>query len=205
VMAELALGDLDAARRVLAAAPPEVDPAALAVYMGTSWDLYWVLDDASQRRLLSLHADAFDDDRGGWAFVLAQTYRLRGDAVRARAYADTAQAAFVSQIRDAPEDAQRHVIRGVALALAGRSAEGIAEAQRGAALSAIHDDAVGKPYVRLQLVRTYLFAGQPEKALDVLEPLMRMPFYLTPAWLRIDPNFTPLKGNPRFERLIAAR
>jgi hypothetical protein len=25
---------------------------------------------------------------------------------------------------------------------------------------------------------------------------------LTPGWLRIDPIFTPLKGNPRFERLV---
>jgi eukaryotic-like serine/threonine-protein kinase len=205
VMAELSLGDLEAARRVLAAAPPEVDPAALYAYMGNGWDLYWVLDDASQRRLLSLRPDAFDDDRATWAYVLAQTYRLRGDAARARAYADTAQAAFAPQIRDAPDEPQRRVLRGVALALAGRAAEGIAEAERGAALSAIHDDAVSGPYTQLQLARTYLFAGQLEKALDVLEPLMRTPFYITPAWLRIDPNFTPLVGNPRFERLVAAR
>jgi hypothetical protein len=30
-----------------------------------------------------------------------------------------------------------------------------------------------------------------------------MPFYLSPGWLRVDPNFAPLKGNPRFERLVA--
>jgi len=28
-----------------------------------------------------------------------------------------------------------------------------------------------------------------------------MPYYLSPGWLRIDPTFAPLKGNPRFERL----
>ena len=30
-----------------------------------------------------------------------------------------------------------------------------------------------------------------------------MPYYLSPGWLRIDPEFAMLKGNPRFERLIA--
>jgi hypothetical protein len=32
-----------------------------------------------------------------------------------------------------------------------------------------------------------------------------VPYYLSPAWLRIDPAFAPLKGNPRFERLIVGK
>jgi len=30
-------------------------------------------------------------------------------------------------------------------------------------------------------------------------------YYPSPGWLRIDPNFAPLKGNPRFERLVAGK
>jgi hypothetical protein len=30
-----------------------------------------------------------------------------------------------------------------------------------------------------------------------------MPYFLSPARLRIDPEFTPLRGNPRFERLVS--
>jgi len=43
------------------------------------------------------------------------------------------------------------------------------------------------------------------KVRSELEPLLKMNYYLSPAWLRIDPNFAPLKGNPRFERLIATK
>ena len=28
---------------------------------------------------------------------------------------------------------------------------------------------------------------------------------LVPGWLRIDPTFAPLKGNPRFERLVTGK
>ena len=53
------------------------------------------------------------------------------------------------------------------------------------------------------LVRTYLLTGEPEKAIDALEPLLKVPYFLSPGWLRIDPAFAPLHGNPRFERLTA--
>jgi hypothetical protein len=57
-------------------------------------------------------------------------------------------------------------------------------------------------YLQLQLVRTYLLIGEPDRALDELEPLLRIPFYLSPGWLRIDPAFDPLRNNPRFKKLV---
>ena len=32
---------------------------------------------------------------------------------------------------------------------------------------------------------------------------MKMPYVITPAWLKIDPNFDPLRQNPRFQKLVA--
>jgi hypothetical protein len=64
------------------------------------------------------------------------------------------------------------------------------------------DARIGAYYQHI-MARIYLMTGEPEKALDMLEPLLKMPYFLSPGWLRIDPTWVSLNGNPRFERLIA--
>jgi hypothetical protein len=78
----------------------------------------------------------------------------------------------------------------------------VEEGERGVALQPPARDAYNGPYNQHQLARIYLLVGEPEKALDQLEPLLKMPYYLSPAWLKIDPAFAPLSGNPRFQRLV---
>jgi eukaryotic-like serine/threonine-protein kinase len=202
-MVALAQGDLAGARAIVRAAATTAGTAAPLAYFATYWDLYWVLEDAQQQQLLALPPSAFDDDRGSWAIVRAQTYALRGNTVQARVYADSARLAFDEQLQESPEDPQRHAFRGFALAYLGRKAEAIAEGEHAVRLAPISRNALTGAYLQHQLARIYLLVGEPEKALDQLEPLLRMPYYLSPGWLRIDPTFAPLRGNPRFERLVA--
>jgi TolB-like protein/Flp pilus assembly protein TadD len=199
----LAQGDLAGARAVLRAVPPEVEPTALAAFFGVYADLYWVLDDAQQQLLLRLRPSAFGDDRANWGIVLAQTHWLRGDKARARIYADSARMGFEENLKATPDNAQQHALLGLALAYLGRKTDAIREGQRGVELQPISSDAFSGPYMQHQLVRIYLLTGEPERALDLLEPLLKIPYSLSPALLRIDPNFAPLRGNPRFEKLAA--
>jgi serine/threonine protein kinase len=78
-----------------------------------------------------------------------------------------------------------------------------AEGQRGVGILPASKDRYTGPYVQLQLARIYVLLGEQEKALDQLEPLLRMPYYLSPGWLRIDLTFDPLRKNPRFMKLVA--
>jgi hypothetical protein len=110
---------------------------------------------------------------------------------------------FVEQLRAVPLDGQRHSLLGLALALMGRKAEAIAEGRRGVELWPISRDATQGTYLQLQLARIYMIVGEPELALDQLEPLLEMPHYISSGWLRIDPTWARLKDNPRFKRLAA--
>ena len=65
-MVFLAQGDLAGARAVLRSVSKEVDPLELVLYIGTYWDLAWLLDDGQQALMLRLTPSAFDDDRGTW-------------------------------------------------------------------------------------------------------------------------------------------
>jgi hypothetical protein len=116
-------------------------------------------------------------------------------------YADSARVALEQQLRAEPDDWQRHSLLGLSLAYLGRKADAVREGQRGAALMPISRDGYFGPYSQLQLVRIYLLTGEPNLALDQLEPLLRVPFYLSPGWLRIDPTFDPLRQHPRFRKL----
>jgi hypothetical protein len=134
--------------------------------------------------------------------VRAQLHHVRGDRARSRLFADSARAVFEEQLREAEEDGQPHALYGVALAYLGRKNDAIREGLRGTELLPQSEDAFFGPYIQHQLVRIYLLVDEPERALDALEELMRVRYTLTPAWMRIDPMFDPVRKHPRFVRIV---
>jgi serine/threonine-protein kinase len=202
-MVYVAQGNLPAAQEVIRQVSPAVPAADLSAFFANYWDMYWVLDDAHQQQLLRLDSTAFDNDRAAWGTVLMEVYELRGDHQRARAYADSARVVSLRQLKEAPDDPQRRVILGLQLAYLGRKAEAIAEGQRALAISPIERDHTNGPYYQQLMARIYLMTGEPDKAMDLLEPLLRMPYFLSAGWLRIDPTWAALRDNPRFQRLVA--
>jgi TolB-like protein len=204
-MVHLAMGDLGQARAFLREPPPGLTAEEFVALIATFWDLGWVLSDAQQRLLLQLGTRPFDGDVASWGLALAQVAALRGDARRARALADSARAALTRRTEAAPDDPQSHALLGVALAYLGRRTEAIRNGERGRDLLPIARDAEDGPYQQHQLARIYVLLGEPERALDQLEPLLEIPYYLSPGWLRVDPTFAPLRGNPRFEQLVRGR
>ena len=195
-------GDLASARAVIRGIP--VSRPEVAVYFAVYQDLYWVLEEADQDVVLRLPPSMHDDDRAIWATTLMQIYTLRGDQARARASADTAEVEFRKQLVATPDDPQRNIFLGLALATQGRKAEAIAAATKGASATPLSRDRNVGAYNQHQLARVYLLLGEKEKALDLIEELANIGYVLTPGYLRIDPNFASLKGHPRFEKLIQA-
>jgi tetratricopeptide (TPR) repeat protein len=172
--------------------------AGLANYLG----LGFTLDETQRDLLLRLTPSAFEDDRGSWGLALAEASYLKGDAAKVRFYAEEARKAIEEQVRMIPGDGQTHGNLGIALAYLGRKEEAMREGQKAVALSTGR----GSGFFQGMLVEIYVLVGEPEKALDQLEPLLKVgaDSVLSPGWLKVDPGFDPLRSNPRFQKLIAS-
>ena len=141
-------GDLAGARAIVETPPAGIPLTRFVSYFATYFEMFWLLTPEQQRLVLRLPPSEFDDDRGSWGLAIAGIARLDGRPRRPRAYGDSARIALEEQLRGAPDDAQLHVLYGVALAYTGRKAEAIHEGERGVTLLPISADAVNAPYMR---------------------------------------------------------
>ena len=198
----LSMGLLDSVHTLVEQKLKMVDTTALLVRFSIYQETMWALPSALWPRITTLSVTDFGGDKGHWGLKLGHTYRLLGDSAHAKAFGDTAVAAFEAQLKDFPERAQLRELRGRALALAGRGKEAIEEADRSLKLRETSLDASIRPYVHFQVARILIQSGEYNRAMDLLEPLLKTPASdVTPAYLRIDPTFKPLYGNPRFDRM----
>lgn len=198
-----AMGQLDSVHALIRRSLATVDTTALMVRFARFQEMMWVWEPEFWPRFTKLTPADFDNDRGHWGLKVGGTWKLIGDTVRARSYADSARITFEERLAHFPDDAQLHELRGRALALGGHSADAIAEAEQSLKLRETELDKSTGPYVRFQAVRIMIQAGNLNRALDLLEPLATANgMDVTPEWLRIDPSFRPLRSNPRFDRLI---
>jgi serine/threonine-protein kinase len=209
-MVHLAQDDLTGARAVLASAAKDVDSLELARWVAGTWDLVWLPDSAQQDLVLQLPreiqqpGEAFDEESASRGILYAQIYYLRGDRSRTRAYADTARRGFDAMLRARPylNRSDAYVSRGLAWAYLGEKAQAMRDGERGMRRALEEGDPMGTGYVRWMLARINIVVNQPEKAVDQVEVLLTTPSPFAPGWFRVDPNFAPLRGYPRFERLL---
>ena len=201
-----AQGDLAGAHRELDLAERRLGYARAVVYLGRQYDPQWVLPDSARAFLLRQRPDVMEGDTADWGLTLALAARSLGHMHRARAYADTArrwlQARAAAGPRDVPSD---HWRTGLCLgyALANRAAEARRPCE--ALLERPSADATWRFVERLIYAWAAVGLGDADRAVSALERLVAEPGWITPARLRIDPNFAPLRGNPRFERLVAGK
>jgi serine/threonine-protein kinase len=139
------------------------------------------------------------------AQLYAQVYGLMQRRDLERAYYDSARALVFSRVQAQPADARFHSALGIAYAGLGRKQQAIDEARRGAALLPVKQEAFQGYYREWDLAQTYTMVGDYKAALATLEHLLSIPGHLTSAWLRIDPVWDPLRGHPRFQRLVDRR
>ncbi len=198
--AHLVNDDLEGAKRAVAELAQGVPETELVAYFAGYFEMSFVLTDAQRQLLYRMNPASFDNDRAWWGQALGIAAWQQGDLARARAYADSSLKVAKEQIDKVPGDAQLRVLNALALAIAGRKAEALREGERAMSDTVGMSDA-NTSYVLQTYARALTAAGEKERAIDVLEKLVGRQYFVTPSWLRTDPSYTSLAGNPRFERL----
>src|SRR5205814_4571549 len=167
---------------------------------------------AQRQQILATPDQALGYYTGELRFWLGWAQEVAGDHAGARESWRQARTELESFLKEQPEN---FVLMGD-LALTnmglGDNAAALTLAERAIALFPVDKDALTGPRPLDILARVAARIGDSDRSISTLEKLLSIPYEaplaanppLTPALLRLDPMFEPLRNDPRFQKLVAA-
>jgi TolB-like protein/Flp pilus assembly protein TadD len=209
-------GNLAPLRAALSEIPPEFDPGGGVTNIAVRVALMERDYDAAERRLQASRYERFNDVGLGGPAAILDGYTFpkawyEGLIATGRGDMEAAAKAFASAHRiveddlgKAPDDAGLVAMVGLVHAMRGRHSEAIAAGRRAVDMLPIARDAYDGPLIATKLAVIYAHAGESERAIDLLSELVAFPNGPTRGALRIEPEWDPLRGDSRFEKLAAS-
>ena len=167
-------------------------------------------DRAAERALLALGDDACWNEG---AIVLSHSFgegllaRMIKDEARARAVFETARAHQEKIVQAQPDYGPALCILAMIDASLGRKELALEEGRRAIELMPVEKDATNGSRVLQYFAITAAWAGDKELALQQLQAGLRAPvasILLSYGELKLMPFWDPLRGDPRFEKIVAS-
>jgi TolB-like protein/Flp pilus assembly protein TadD/tRNA A-37 threonylcarbamoyl transferase component Bud32 len=130
--------------------------------------------------------------------------RTQGDAALAETAFTASRAEMEKVVREQPDYAQALCVMGMSDAALGRKEDAIREGRRAVELLPVTKDMMAGAIVLSHLAIIYAWTGETDLALEQLATAIRFPSssFLSYGQLKLHPFWDPLRGDPRFEKLI---
>ena len=139
--------------------------------------------------------------RGWCEGVVAQ---MRGDKAAARAAFTSVRTEAAKLVAEQPDYAQALCVLGMADAVLGQKENAIREGRRAVELLPVTKDSVNGALLVQYLALIYAWTGEKDLAFEQLAVAAKLPGYLSYGELRLHPYWDPLRGDPRFEKIVAS-
>ena len=198
----------------VAAVPPGYDPDGAVTL--TRWDAALLARDfaAAERAVTQCARERILTGHGTRVpkrYFLGCIAIAKGELESARAALAEARAIMEAELAAAPQEPFRHAQLGLLYAFLGRKEDALRAGRRAVELSPIEKDAIYGAQMLGLLGVIYAWTGEHDQALDLLERLLVTPAAVLPAFegsitraeLRLRWQWDPLRGHPRFEKILA--
>ena len=138
------------------------------------------------------------------AYARGLLARIKGDAAGAYAAFSDARAQQEKAVREAPDDASKLCFLSLIDASLGQKEEALREGRRAVELLSSTKDALNGTEVLYFYAVICAWTGERDEAIQQLEILAKLPAGVSYGEIRLDPFWDPLRGDPRFEKIVAS-
>jgi TolB-like protein/class 3 adenylate cyclase len=133
--------------------------------------------------------------------VVAQ---MRGDKAAAHSAFTSTRTEAAKLVAEQPDYPEGLCVLGMADAALGNKEDAIREGRRAVELLPVTKDAIIGPLLVQNLALIYAWTGEKDLAFEQLSIAAKLPGFLSYGELRLHPYWDPLRGDPRFEKIVAS-